>query len=77
MDLAAIIADAQIVIALGKLAISVGQDAAPFVMQAYEILINGKTLSDQERQALSEKEAALRAQLQEPLPDGETDDAGQ
>lgn len=73
MDLAAIVADAQIVIALGRLAIQVGQDAAPFVMQAYEILVNGKTLSEQERAALADKEKSLRDQLQTPVPADEKD----
>lgn len=72
MDAATILADAQIVISLGKLAIEVGEDAAPFVVRAYNIVVKGETLTDQERADMLAKEGALRAQLQAPLPADET-----
>lgn len=75
MDPATLLADAQIVIAIGKLAIEVGEDSAPFLIKAYNIIVNGQTLSDQERADMLAQEAALRARLQAPLPTDETDPA--
>jgi hypothetical protein len=68
MDPATILADAQIVLALGKLAIQVGEDAAPFIETAYDIIFNKRTLTDDERAAMLAREASLRATLQAPLP---------
>lgn len=75
MDPATILADVQIVISLARLAIQVGQDAAPFVISAYNIAVKGVALTDDERLAMNAKETELRALLQQPLPDGETDPA--
>lgn len=71
MDLASILADVQIAISLGKLAIQIGQDAAPFIETAYDILFNNKQLTSDERNDLLSKEAGLRAQLQKPLDDND------
>lgn len=62
MDFAATLADAEAVISLGKLAIQVGEDAAPFVQSAVSIL-QGTPLTDDQRATLGMQEAALRAKL--------------
>jgi hypothetical protein len=63
MDFATIIADAMSVLQLGQIAVSVAQDAAPFVAQATSILQTGTALTDAERAALATQEASLRAML--------------
>ena len=72
MDPLTIIADAQIVVGLIKLAIQVGTDAAPFVTRVISIL-EGNAMTPEERIDMLAKEKELRDQLQEPLPEGETD----
>ena len=51
MDMATILADAQIILSLGKLAVQVGMDAAPYIEQAYDIVVLKRPLSDADRQA--------------------------
>ena len=72
MDPVTLLADAQIIASLIKLAIQLGQDEAPFVMRIIS-LVEGKAMTDAERADMKAKEQELRAQLQEPLPEGETD----
>ena len=69
MDIATILADAQVILSLGKLAVQVGMDAAPYIEQAYDIVVLNKPLSDADRQAALAKQAALEAQIATPLPD--------
>lgn len=69
MDLATILADAQIIITLGKLAVQVGMDAAPYIEQAYDIVVLKRPLSDADRQAAMQKQAELEAAIATPLPD--------
>lgn len=69
MDLATILADAQIIISLGKLAVQVGMDAAPYIEQAYDIVVLKRALSDADRQAAIAKQAEFEAQIATPLPD--------
>lgn len=68
MDLATIIADATAVISLGKLAVQVGEDAAPYVETAYAILVNGEVLTPAQRAANLTAEASLRARLNAAQP---------
>ena len=63
MDPAAILADVQLAISLGKTAIELGQDAKPFLLNAYAIAFGNKTLTPDERQAMRDQEAALRASI--------------
>ena len=63
MDLAAIIADASYVLGIGKLALSLAQDAAPFVEAAYTLLVNKTTLTPVQRADLLAKETILRGEL--------------
>jgi predicted phosphoribosyltransferase len=63
MDMATILADAQIILALGKLAVQVGMDAAPYIEQAYDIVVLNKPLSDADRQAAIARQAVLEAQI--------------
>ena len=73
MDPMTILADVQIAISLGKLALQVGQDALPFLLTAEKLIFEQRSLTDAERSDMLAKEKALRDQLQEPLPEGETD----
>jgi len=66
MDLAAVVTDAQYVLQLGTMAVSLGADVAPFVTTAYDLLVNKTTLTDAQRAALQTQEDALRAQLDAP-----------
>ena len=63
MDPVSIIADAQIVISLAKLAYQVGQDALPYIERAYQLLFNNKSLTEQERTDMAAQEAAWRADI--------------
>lgn len=63
MDLAAIISSAQIVISVAKLAIQVGQDAAPYIERTYQILFENKELTAEERAAMAAQEAQWRAEI--------------
>lgn len=69
MDLATILADAKIVVSLGTLALQVGEDAAPFLKDAYDILFSKKTLTDAERTALIAQETAMTAKIEAAFPD--------
>lgn len=63
MDIASILDDVQIAIKLANTAIQIGQDAAPFIKNAYGILFEGKTLTDDERQAMLDQEIAWRSEI--------------
>lgn len=63
MDVAAILADVQLAISLGKLAVQIGQDAKPFLLNAYNIAFGHKTLTPEERQAMRDHEASLRGRI--------------
>lgn len=63
MNPAAILADVQLAISLGKLAVELGQEAGPYLINAYNIAFGHKTLSAEERQKMRDDEAALRAQI--------------
>lgn len=63
MDPATILADVQLAISIGKTAIELGQDAAPFLMNAYAIAFENKTLTPEDRQSMRDKEAAMRASI--------------
>ena len=68
MDPATLLADLNVVVSVGKLALSLGVDVAPYFMQVYNIVVKGETLSDDDRAKLIEDEKGLRARLQLPLP---------
>lgn len=63
MDPATILADVQLALAVGKLAVQLGQDAAPFLINAYNIVVNDKVLTDDERAAMKAQEAQFRADI--------------
>lgn len=63
MDPATIIADAQIVVSLAKLAIQIGADAAPYIQRAYGILFENQTLTADERASMATQETAWRADI--------------
>lgn len=67
-DLATIIADAEIVANLAKLAIQYGEEVAPYVEQLYRIVVLKETLTVAERQANIAAEEAFRARLNAPQP---------
>lgn len=66
MDPVTIDADVQAIIGIAYLAIQVGEDAAPYITQAYQILFQGATLTADQRAALVAQEQALTAQLNAP-----------
>lgn len=63
MDLASILADVQAAVQLANLAVQVGQDAAPFVTSAYDILFKGTTLTADQRATMVAQETTLRETL--------------
>ena len=63
IDFAAILADVQLAISAGKLAIDLGESAAPYLITAYNIMFKNKMLTPDERQDLRDKEAAMRARV--------------
>lgn len=63
MDPATILADVQLAISIGKTAYDLGQDAGPFLINAYNIAFGSKTLTPDERQTMRDQEASLRAQI--------------
>jgi hypothetical protein len=63
MDPATILADVQLAISIGKTAIELGEDAAPFLINAYDIAFENKTLTADERQAMRDQEASMRASI--------------
>jgi hypothetical protein len=63
MDPATILADVQLAISIGKVAVELGQDAAPFLINAYDIAFENKTLTPADRQAMRDQESAMRASI--------------
>ena len=63
MDPAAILADVQIAISIGKLAVQLGEEAGPYLLNAYNIAFGNKTLTAEERQAMRDQEADLRSRI--------------
>lgn len=74
MDPASIIADAQIVISLAKLAYQVGHDALPYIERAYNLLFNSQSLTDQERTDMAAQEAAWRADIDATIAKDDVED---
>ena len=73
MDPVTILADVQIAISLGKLAIQVGESALPFLIVAEKLIFEQRSLTDVERADMLAKEKVLRDQLQVSVPSDETD----
>lgn len=71
MDAATILADAQVILSLGKLAVQVGMDAAPYVEQVYDIVVLKRPLSGADRQAAIARQTELEAAIATPI-DGES-----
>jgi hypothetical protein len=63
MDPATILADVQLAISLAKTAYDLGKDMAPYVITAYQIVFENKVLTAAERQAMTDQEAAWRAEI--------------
>lgn len=63
MDPATILADVQLALSLGKMAYQLEQDAAPFLLNAYNIAFENKVLTPDERQAMRDQEASMRASI--------------
>jgi hypothetical protein len=60
MDPATILADVQLALSIGKVAMELAQDSAPFLTNAYNIAFGNKVLTDAERQQMRDDEARLR-----------------
>jgi hypothetical protein len=63
MDPATILADVQLAISIGKIAVQLGQDAAPFLINAYHIAFENKKLTPEDRQAMRDQEASMRSSI--------------
>lgn len=63
MDPLTILADVQLAISIGKLAVQLGQEAGPYLINAYNIAFGDKVLTPEERQAMRDQEAQLRGQI--------------
>lgn len=68
MSVDEIISAIKIALSAAQAAYELGQDAGPFIKNAYDIM-NGKTLTADERAELLAKEQALRNRLQAPITD--------
>lgn len=69
MDPLTILADVQLALSLGKMAVDLEQQAAPFLTKAYDIAFGHKTLTDAERQDMRDQEAAMRQQIDAAIAD--------
>lgn len=63
MDLASIMEDVQLAVKLANMAIQLGEDAAPKIQTAYDILFEGKALTPDERDAMIQQEEAWRSDI--------------
>lgn len=63
MDATQILADVQLALSAAKQAFELGQDAKPFVTDAYQIVVSRKPLTAEARQAMQDREVALRQQI--------------
>jgi hypothetical protein len=76
MDPATILADVQLAISIGKMAVELGQDAGPFLINAYDIAFENKVLTAAERQTMRDQETAFRASIDATISADAADDAG-
>ena len=67
MDFIALFSQLEKIIQVAQMALTLGEDAAPFVATILDLIHGKGTLSIADRAALLAKEEALRAQLQAPL----------
>lgn len=63
MDPLTVLEDVRLALSLGKMALDIEQQAAPFLTKAYDIAFGHKTLTDAERQDMRDQEASMRAQI--------------
>ena len=50
-------------ISIGKLAVELGQEAGPYLVNAYNIAFGNKTLTAEERQTMRDQENTFRSQI--------------
>ena len=67
MDPVAILADVQLALSIGKVAYELEQDAAPYLINAYNIAFGHKTLTDAERTAMRDKETSMRKTIDDRI----------
>lgn len=63
MDPATILADVQLALSLGKMAFELGQEAGPYLVNAYQIAFENKVLTADERAAMKAQEAQARSDI--------------
>jgi hypothetical protein len=63
MDPATILSDVQLAISLGKMAVDLGEEAAPFLINAYNIAFGDKVLTADDRASMQAQEAQMRARI--------------
>lgn len=63
MDPITILADVQLALQIGKLAMDAGIAAGPYWIRAYDIAFNGLVLTDADRESMRQEEAAMRARI--------------
>lgn len=67
MNLAEILSDVQLAVKLANTALQLGEDAAPHIQTAYGILFEGKSLTDEQRQAMLDQETAWRSDIDDAI----------
>jgi hypothetical protein len=63
MDPATLLADVQLALSLGKMAFDLGQEAGPYLVNAYQIAFGNKVLTAAERTAMQTQETQWRADI--------------
>lgn len=63
MDPATILADVQLALSLGKMALELGQEAGPYLVNAYQIAFENKVLTVDERAAMRAQENQWRSDI--------------
>lgn len=72
MDAAAILADVQLALSLGKLAMDLGIEAKPYLVTAYDIAFKNKVLTAEERAAMRVQEISWRSDIDKAIAADDT-----
>ncbi len=68
MTLEEIVADAKLVLAVGKAVVDLAAEESPYLQTAYALLSGTSTLNDAQRSALRARQEALENEILAPLP---------
>lgn len=67
MDPVSILADVQLAISVGKLALELGQEAGPYLINAYNIAFGTKVLTPDERAGMRAQETEMRGRIDDVI----------